>query len=154
MPAGRGMVDIRFEHAVVKRTADLNAVATQNRQVILKVVADLDQFRIGQQGLQSLTHLFPGELRRGIGSNMADRDVRRPTRCRRKRNPDQPGMVGVQPGGLSIHCKGSGLVHTCQPLVQFLQVQHRGVVFPLLPPRQKIRIVGVDFAGCPQLAQE
>ena len=102
---------IRANHRVEAETLDPDAVPRQHHHVVLGVVPDLPDCRIGQCGPQGIEHLGEWNLPISLcpirGLRVADGNIERLALAQRKRKPDDIrqqfiGRVGLQVKGEDI----------------------------------------------------
>ena len=127
--AARGRVHhVGLEHAVVRRPGQLEAGARQDGAVVLQVVAELGQLRVGQERAERRQRRFPRQLRRVLRVGVPERHVGGAPRRRRQRHADQFGAVRVDRSGLGVDREHARGARPGGPVGERGRVQHQRVV--------------------------
>ena len=128
VPRGNAVEHIGFEHRIVDRTLQRDAMVEEDVAIVLDVVPDLRPGRIFQQRTQALEYPRPIQLVGRPRVIMGDRHVGGAARGRRERQADHVGDHVVQAGCFGIDRKERRRLQFRDQVVEFGARQHRPVV--------------------------
>ncbi|MNZ61040.1 hypothetical protein D3C78_791220 [compost metagenome] len=123
--AGRGGVQhVGFQHGVEGHAAHLDAVAGEDVDVVLGVLADLGPGRVFQQRLERGQHRVAIELLGHAHVAVGQRHVGRLMGADGEGQADQLGLLGVETGGLGVEGEQLGGLEFRQPGGELRGLQH------------------------------
>ena len=116
--------NIALQHGVVHIALHLNAMVGQHMAVIFDVLTDFVLEWVFQPRLELVQHLVDGQLRRGIGCVVRQRDVSRHPRRHAQADAHELRLHFNQRRGFGVQGHQLGLVYLGQPAVKAVPVQH------------------------------
>ena len=124
-----GVERVAHQHRVVIRRDDPRAVAAEDDHVILEVLPDLENARVGKHGVEPGDDGRDIELVDGLGQQplpdlVRERNVARDAGFEREAQPDQLGLDRIEVGRLRIDRDDAAPRRLAQPPVEPVERRH------------------------------
>ena len=127
--AVQARIEIEAHHDRVVERRDVQPTPAQHDHVVFEIVADLQDARILEQGLQLRQRHCAIELHRNLGEHvraaMRERDVAGEVEMQRHAHPDQLGAGRIHAGRLGIDRDPALMPRDLDPAVERSLVHHR-----------------------------